>query len=242
MTHRAAPGSIKPPSWGHLAYYSFIFCHFTHCGCLFANKPSPWMWRAFCLQQICIHKDKQRVGELWNCCCVSIQGLDPLKDSAFVGPSETILTSSAVVKCDGRAFGAFPGCVTRCFSLTSRFLPLRPANVTIYATRRRHFLSFFLLGHVRPRRIEAVHPPETGRRRSVWRSLQEPAFCRMNIRTSHSYQASGWISIAVWVHSYDAAVWRRELRHHSGHLYSSVPILNVTFTFYNDNKGHINVQ
>ena len=29
-----------------------------------------------------------------------------------------------------------------------------------------------ILGYVRPRRIVAVHPPETGRRRSLWRSLQ----------------------------------------------------------------------
>ena len=43
------------------------------------------------------------------------------------------------------AFGAFPGCVTRCFTLTSRFLPPRPAKVTIYAAWCRHFLSFFLL-------------------------------------------------------------------------------------------------
>ena len=52
-------------------------------------------------------------------------------------------------------------------------------EVTIYATRCRHFLSFFPLfwprkdswdmwGH----EIVAVHPPETGRRRSLWRSLQ----------------------------------------------------------------------
>ena len=65
--------------------------------------------------------------------------------SLKASPSETLLTWSAVVKCDGRAFGAFPGCVTRCFTLTSRFLPPRPAKVTIYATRCRHFLSFFLL-------------------------------------------------------------------------------------------------
>ena len=83
-------------------------------------------------------------------CCVSVQGLHPSKDPAFgvfEGESfrETLLTSSAVVKCDGLAFGAFPGCVTRCFTLTSRFLPPRPAKVTIYSTRCRHFLSFFLL-------------------------------------------------------------------------------------------------
>ena len=39
------------------------------------------------------------------------------------------------------------------------------------------FLSSFLgvqriLGYVRPRRIAAVHPPKTGRRRSIWRSLR----------------------------------------------------------------------
>ena len=47
----------------------------------------------------------------------------------------------AVVKCDGLVFGAFPGCVTRCFTLMSRFLAPRPAKVTIC----RHFLAFFLL-------------------------------------------------------------------------------------------------
>ena len=61
---------------------------------------------------------------------------------------ETSLTSSAVVKCDGLAFGAFPGCITRCFTLTSRFLPPRPAKVTIYATQYRRFLCFFLLFRV----------------------------------------------------------------------------------------------
>ena len=35
--------------------------------------------------------------------------------------------------------------ITRCFTITSRFLSPRPAKVTIYATRCRHFLSFFLL-------------------------------------------------------------------------------------------------
>ena len=56
---------------------------------------------------------------------------------------ESLLTASAVVKWDGLAFGAFPGCVTRCFTLTSQFLPPRPTKVTIYTTQCRHFLSFF---------------------------------------------------------------------------------------------------
>ena len=52
------------------------------------------------------------------------QGPPPLKDSAFAvfeGESfrESLLTMSAVVKWDGLAFGAFPGCVTRCFIVTS---------------------------------------------------------------------------------------------------------------------------
>ena len=43
--------------------------------------------------------------------CVSVQGLRPLKDSAFlVFEGESF--REAVVKCDGLAFGAFPGCVT----------------------------------------------------------------------------------------------------------------------------------
>ena len=61
---------------------------------------------------------------------------------------ESLLNASAVVNCDGLAFGAFPGCVTRCFTLTSRFLPPRPAKVTIYTMRCRHFLSFCLLFQV----------------------------------------------------------------------------------------------
>ena len=84
-----------------------------------------------------------RVCVLWR--TWSLWSLWSLKAS----PSETLLTSSAVVKCDGLAFGAFPGCVTRCFTLTSRFLPPRLVKVTIYATRCRHFLSFFLILRVR---------------------------------------------------------------------------------------------
>ena len=69
----------------------------------------------------------------WNSCCVSIQGLHPLKDSAFAvfeGESfrETLLTSSDVLKWNGLAFAAFPGCVTRCFTLISQFLPPRSAG------------------------------------------------------------------------------------------------------------------
>ena len=109
-------------------------------------------------------------------CCVSVQGLRPLKDSAFVvfeGESfrETSLTSSAVVKCDGLAFGAFPGCVIRSFTLTSRFLPPRPSKVTIYATRCRHFLSFFLPFWSRKESWD-MWGHEVSKRRGIWRSLR----------------------------------------------------------------------
>ena len=62
------------------------------------------------------------------CCCVSIQGLHPSKDPAFEdfeGESlgGTLLTASTIVKRDGLDFEAFPGCVTRCFTLMS-FFPL----------------------------------------------------------------------------------------------------------------------
>ena len=74
--------------------------------------------------------------------CVSVQGLHPskvtnkfprLRDikgflilrtfAVFKGESfrETLLTLSAIVKCDGLAFGAFLGCITSCFTLTSQF-------------------------------------------------------------------------------------------------------------------------
>ena len=82
-------------------------------------------------------------------CCVSIQGLHPSKDPAFEvfedeSSGVTLLTTSAVVKWDSLAFGAFPGCVTRCFTLTLRFLLPRPVKVTICAMLCCHFLSFFL--------------------------------------------------------------------------------------------------
>ena len=77
---------------------------------------------------------------LLHCYCASVQGLHPLKDSAFL----VLQGEPAAVKCDVLAFGAFPGWVTRCFTLTLQFLSPRPAKATIYATRCRHFLSLFL--------------------------------------------------------------------------------------------------
>ena len=118
---------------------------------------------------------------LQNICCVSIQGLHPTKDPAFaVFEGETLWTVSSVVKWDGLVFGAFPGCITRCFTFTSQFLTPRPTKVTIYATRMSPFSLFFssfsvvqrMSGYVRPWRIVAVHPSRGGKRRSIWRSLR----------------------------------------------------------------------
>ena len=123
--------------------------------------------------------------ELWfcftqHCCCFSVQGLHPVKDPTFVDfegefLGETLLT---VVKCDSLAFGAFPGCITRCFTRMSWFLPPRPAKVTIYATWCRHFLSFSyfsgaqrILGYVRPRRI-VKREKKAAFVGCIWRSLR----------------------------------------------------------------------
>ena len=109
-------------------------------------------------------------------CCVSVQGLHPSKDPDFAvlkpSPAETSLTASAFVKWDGPAFGALPGCVTRCFTLLRSSDDLRHA-ISPFSL----FLSTFsgmqrILGYVRSWRIVAVHPPKTGERRSIWRSLQ----------------------------------------------------------------------
>ena len=116
--------------------------------------------------------------------------------------------ASAVAKWDG---WAFPGCITRCSRLypypyrirdtliipgeiklwklwkliTSRFLLPRPAKVTIYATRCRHFLSFFhfffsdaqkILRYRRPRKIVAVHPQKEGKEGHICGvHLEEPS-------------------------------------------------------------------
>ena len=103
--------------------------------------------------------------------------------SLKASPSETLLTSSAIVKCDGLAFGAFPGCVTRCFTLTSRFLPPRPAKVTIYATWCRHCLSFFFfwcrknLGICEATKDHSDASSKNRERRSIWRSLHAALWC-----------------------------------------------------------------
>ena len=117
---------------------------------------------------------------MWLFWRVSVQGLRPSKDPAFaIFEGEFLLTSSAAVKCDGLVFGAFPGCVTRCFTLTSRFLPQARESDDLRQAMSPFslFLSSFsgaqrILGCVRPRRIVAVRPPKTGKRRL---HLEEPS-------------------------------------------------------------------
>ena len=82
------------------------------------------------------------VSQFRVCILSKHPAFEVLEDKSYM---ETLFTASPVVKCDSLAFGAFPGCITRCFTLTSRFLPPRPMKVTIHVTRCCHFLFFFLL-------------------------------------------------------------------------------------------------
>ena len=120
---------------------------------------------ALCWTVTVLHLGKERSFRSRPVCCVSVQGLHPLKDSAFVvfeGESfrETLFTSSAVVKWDGLAFGAFPvDDLRHAMSSFSLFL-------SSFSGAQR------ILGYVRPRRIVVVHPPKTGKRRP---HLEEPS-------------------------------------------------------------------
>ena len=109
-------------------------------------------------------------------CRVSIQGLHPSKDPAFAVFKGCV----SFVKCDGLAFGAFPGCVTRRFTLTSRFLAHESDDLRHAMSPYSLFFSSFssaqrILGYVRPRRIVAARPPKRGKRRSICGlHLEEP--------------------------------------------------------------------
>ena len=85
---------------------------------------------------------------------------------------EVLNLVNLVVKCDGLAFGAFPGCVTISAAQARESDDLHHAMSPFSL-----FLSYFsgtqrILGYVRPRRIVAAHPPKTWRRRSIWRRRQ----------------------------------------------------------------------
>ena len=102
-------------------------------------------------------------------CCVSIQGLHPSKDAAFVifkGESfgETILTSSTVVKWDWSSLWSISWILYYLYCPGSQKWRSTPRNVAIIS------LSSFsdmqrILGCVRPRRTVVVHSPKKGKRR-----------------------------------------------------------------------------
>ena len=83
--------------------------------------------------------------------------------SLKVSPSEALLTSPAV----SLAFGAFPGCFTRCFTLTSRFLPPRPTRVTIYTTR-----LFFHFSKICYQQSVRLRQNRFNQARCVWTFIQ----------------------------------------------------------------------
>ena len=98
----------------------------------------------------------------------------PRAFAVFEGESfgETLLTVSTVVKRDSLVFGALPGCVTRCFTLTSR--------ESDYVKRCWPFFVFLtsfsgaqrILGYGRWWRMVVVHPPQGGKRRPHLIGLQ----------------------------------------------------------------------
>ena len=90
-----------------------------------------------------------------------------------------------LVKWDGLAFGAFPGCVTRCFTLTSQLLPTRPVKVTVYAN---FCLSFSFFGSAKnPGICEAVKDSSS-------------AFSKNREKKEHLEEPSDWDSLrtALW--------------------------------------------
>ena len=128
-------------------------------------------WKAVCLSSppITLAVSQFRVCILWR--------TRPLLSSKT-------LTASAVVKYDGRAFGAFPGCVTRCFTpyiMISAAQAHESDDLHHAMSPFSLFLSSFsgaqrILGYVRPRRTVAVHPPKRRKGRSICGlHLEEPS-------------------------------------------------------------------
>ena len=141
------------------SYSTADWIYNSHDGCVQFGRASSWFWSRACsltdttnwvIEQSHHVKTSQfRVCILWR--TWSLWSLW----SVTASPSETLLTWSAVVKWDGLAFGAFPGCVTRCFTLTFFFSCVQR-----------------ILGNVRP-----VHPPEMEKKEpledpSDWDRLQ----------------------------------------------------------------------
>ena len=112
----------------------------------------------------CGEESTTAVSQFRVCILLRTQPLRPSKAS----PSERPSRAMSSCQCSEHILGMSPDVPVP--TLTSRFLPPRSTKVTIYTTRCRHFLSFFLgvqriLGYGRRLRIIAVHPPKTGKRR-----------------------------------------------------------------------------
>ena len=118
------------------------------------------------------------------------------------------------------AVGAFPGCVTRCFTLTSRFLSTRPAKVAIYATMSPFslFLSSFsgaqrILGYVRPRA-------------ALWRNCPSIVPQLLNWDTAAACSCSSCMRLKP--QSVQLTLpWRREAERQSGSVQSCFIMQNL---------------
>ena len=97
------------------------------------------------------------VSQFRVCVLSRTRPLWSLKAESF---RETSLTSSAVVKCDGRAFAASPGYITRCFTLTSR----ESGDLRHAMSPFSLFLSFFLSSFSGSQRI-------LGKKEHLWAAL-----------------------------------------------------------------------
>ena len=142
---------LAPALWGCTIFVSFVVV-----ACLSQSLMFLWWIRVLCLADV--HWEAGRVSpssvelltQTHTCSRLAIRACwkAPVThllclnsgSASFEGPGLCGLWRRVLQR---------PGCVTRCFTLTSWFLPLRPTTVTIYATWCRHFLSFFLLFWVR---------------------------------------------------------------------------------------------
>ena len=106
-----------------------------------------------------------------------------LLQSLKVSPSETLLTTSAVVKCDGLWSISWMDHQMFYSYTTISAAQARESEDLHHAMSPFSLFSFFffsgtqrILDYVRPRKIVAVHPPKPGKRRSLCGlHLEEPS-------------------------------------------------------------------
>ena len=136
--------------------------------------------KSICPTTTCYPANKRPL--LWKqtlCCRVSVQGLHPLKDSAFVvfeGESFRDLVNLVTVSPLEHFLVASPDVLPLCYVISAAQVcesddlhyAMSPFSLFLSSLSG----SQIILGHVRPRRIVTVHPPKRGQRRSIWRSLQ----------------------------------------------------------------------